>query len=284
MTETTKNKIARPFGFLVGLGVVFEGAVQLTGSIKNFFDLFVHFSWIASLTVLVAIFVSIIFSELFSRFSARFSGPLIDQLALGMNIGALSAKDHQPPIELKALRNNTIVMLGDSRVGKTSLISRYMGKDFLAEYEKTESSVLSTIKKSEGRTLGIYDTPGTPDDTQVTHLTSNPATTYIIVYDLSSGSSFETAKTWVERLSLLQPNPAMILVGNKCDLTQDGLDGSGRTLAKSHRIEFMETNAKDLATVKKLFEKFLEAPELEEDLPELEEREENRDMILSPVE
>lgn len=118
-----------------------------------------------------------------------------------------------------------VVILGDSGVGKTSILFRYI-------FDKFDNSNLPTLGASfKSKTiplpsensqikLNLWDTAGQEKFKSLTRMYYQEAEAAIIVYDTTFRESFESAKNWVQDLreNANVPDVLIVLVGNKCDL------------------------------------------------------------------
>eukprot|EP00826_Nyctotherus_ovalis_P017430 TRINITY_DN15135_c0_g2_i2.p1 TRINITY_DN15135_c0_g2~~TRINITY_DN15135_c0_g2_i2.p1 ORF type:complete len:213 (+),score=30.13 TRINITY_DN15135_c0_g2_i2:125-763(+) len=116
-----------------------------------------------------------------------------------------------------------LIMIGDSRVGKTQLISRYIKNDFNMNSTPT-FGVEFTHKtiEMEGKQVSIrlWDTIGQEKFRSLTSIYYKGAVGAILVYDITNRKSFESACTqWLGELgNFSESNIVLMLVGNKCDL------------------------------------------------------------------
>ena len=153
-----------------------------------------------------------------------------------------------------------ILLLGDSKVGKTSLIMRFsdnvynpvhittIGIDF-----KIKTVTLSNEKQIK---LKIWDTAGQERFRTLTNNYFKNAHGIIIAYDCTERKSYEGIKAWVEQIKNNGKNsiPALIL-GNKCDLEDEKVvqEKEGRDTAKSYGMDFFETSSKTGYNVQESF-------------------------------
>ena len=91
------------------------------------------------------------------------------------------------------------------------------------------------------------------------------ASAAVIVYDITSGSSFERAKEWVAELLAQcgeheqQNSPLIVLAGNKLDLVTENPEirrvstADVQTYAEAHAVHAIETSAKEASNVNELF-------------------------------
>lgn len=174
-----------------------------------------------------------------------------------------------------------LVFLGESAVGKSSIIQRFT-RNIFDEYQNATigaafiSRVFAFVD-DENKTINkikyeIWDTAGQERYKSLTPMYYRNANIAVIVFDLTEKQSFEKAKDWVKELQLFCQNAdssleeesnnlLMILVGNKLDLVEK--DESKRAVAKeeienfvgSNNFVYIETSAKTGTNVKNLFEK-----------------------------
>ena len=152
-----------------------------------------------------------------------------------------------------------IMVLGESKVGKTSLIKRYTKDQFGGVYLTTVGmdfqDKIIEIEDKKIR-LQIWDTAGQERFRNVTKSYFQSSHGLIIVYEISDKESFEKINFWMEHIKNNAPEDAkIILVGNKEDLTSERHVSieEGENKAKSYNIKFFEACAKDGTNVKELF-------------------------------
>ena len=119
-----------------------------------------------------------------------------------------------------------IVIVGESRVGKTSITQRYVKNNFLENQSPTiDVSFCSKyiMYKGKMQILNIWvflrkDTAGEEKYHSISSFYYKNSNGAIIVYDITDEKSFNTLQSWVEELKKELPEIPIILVGNKCDL------------------------------------------------------------------
>ncbi len=163
----------------------------------------------------------------------------------------------------------TIMILGNSQVGKTSFILRFVENTF-------ESTYLSTVGidfKVKNINLGdkeykliLYDTAGQERYKSLAPNLIKKACGIILVYDITNKSSFDSIPEIMEKVKEEKGNNfPMVLVGNKIDLEQrrEIEKEKGELLAEKNGIDFYEVSNKEginiqeagLAIVHKILEK-----------------------------
>merc|ERR1711985_223339 len=115
-----------------------------------------------------------------------------------------------------------LVLLGDSAVGKSSLVLRFVRGQFFEYQESTIGAAFLTQTVALNDTtvkFEIWDTAGQERYHSLAPMYYRGAAAAIIVYDITSTDSFNRAKNWVRELQR-QGNPELIvaLAGNKADL------------------------------------------------------------------
>ncbi|GAB2222694.1 hypothetical protein Droror1_Dr00016817 [Drosera rotundifolia] len=154
-----------------------------------------------------------------------------------------------------------LVLLGDSGVGKSCIVLRFVRGQFDPTSKVTvgASFLSQTIALQDSTTVKfeIWDTAGQERYAALAPLYYRGAGVAIVVYDITSPESFTKAQYWVKELQKHgSADIVMALVGNKADLqdrrevpTQDGID-----YADKNGMFFIETSAKTADNINQLFE------------------------------
>ena len=161
----------------------------------------------------------------------------------------------------KDLETLKIVLIGESGVGKTSIISQFIDQIFQNDQQSTIGGTFSTktIKCGNGKILKleIWDTAGQERYRSVTKMFYKDANAAILVYDITNKFSFEELqKYWIEQVKESSPrNIILAIVANKSDLIEyEQVDeGTARQFAKDNDALFAVTSAKQISTVESLF-------------------------------
>merc|ERR1712048_728506 len=131
------------------------------------------------------------------------------------------------PTTMSASNNNKIfqfklVLLGDSAVGKSSLVLRFVRGQFFEYQESTIGAAFLTQTVALNDTtvkFEIWDTAGQEKYHSLAPMYYRGSAAAIVVYDITRRSSFQTLKNWVQELQALGPeNIVIALAGNKVDL------------------------------------------------------------------
>ncbi|KAH0449756.1 hypothetical protein IEQ34_020448 [Dendrobium chrysotoxum] len=153
-----------------------------------------------------------------------------------------------------------VVIIGDSAVGKSNLLSRYARNEFNINSKATIGVEFQTQSlEIDGREVKaqIWDTAGQERFRAVTSAYYRGAVGALVVYDISRSSTFESVQRWLQELNTHSDTTiARMLVGNKCDLENIRAVSveEGKSLAEAEGLFFIETSALDSTNVKAAFE------------------------------
>lgn len=114
-----------------------------------------------------------------------------------------------------------IVLLGEGRAGKTSLVSRYVRKKFDPhEKSSTNAAGVETRVKIGSTTvrLTIWDTAGQERYHALAPIYYRQAHGALIVYDITDMDSWVRVRKWAHELQVMDTNCAIAIAGNKSDL------------------------------------------------------------------
>ena len=144
-----------------------------------------------------------------------------------------------------------ILTLGNSSVGKTSLIQRYTNNTFrISNITTTGYEMQRKIMKINDKTYKVdfHDTHGQERYKSLSYNYIKNADGIILMYDITSQTSFDSISEWMENIRKHKAEGfPIILVGNKCDLEEDRVISKeeGEELAKKYGLSFYETSNKD---------------------------------------
>lgn len=117
-----------------------------------------------------------------------------------------------------------IVLLGEGRVGKTSIVVRYVKQKYDARMESTlQASFLKKQIVVDGTTvlLNIWDTAGQERFHALGPIYYRDADGALLVYDITYGDSLKRVKEWVKELRKMDRNIPIAIAGNKIDLEKN---------------------------------------------------------------
>ena len=174
-----------------------------------------------------------------------------------------------------------IIFVGDSGVGKTTLINRINNEEFK---DLNESSVgidyySKNIKfRGEELTLQIWDTAGQEKYRGLIPTYARNAVLAFIIYDISSKKSFENLTEWINYLNSIEKMP-MIICGNKIDLVVDRqvTKEEGEKFAKKNNLVFFEVSAKTNKNMNYMLYRSIA------ELPYFEDKNKNKDKLTEEL-
>ncbi|CAM8896723.1 unnamed protein product [Rhodiola kirilowii] len=156
-----------------------------------------------------------------------------------------------------------LVLIGDSGVGKSNLLSRFTKNEFNLESKSTIGVEFATRSlKLDGKIIKaqIWDTAGQERYRAITSAYYRGAVGALLVYDVTRRATFENVERWLSELrNHTDPNIVVMLVGNKSDLrhlvavtTEDG-----KSFAERESVYFFETSALEATNVENAFTEVL---------------------------
>jgi len=157
------------------------------------------------------------------------------------------------------MSEHKLVVMGDGGVGKTALTIQLTSNHFIEYYDPTiESSYRRQVVIDEKAcVLDVLDTAGQEEYTALRSQWIRTGEGFVIVYDVTNRATFEVVEKFRNQiLQDLDVSAApMILVGNKCDLTENREVATmeGAELAKSWGSAFIETSARTRHNVDEVF-------------------------------
>ena len=180
----------------------------------------------------------------------------------------------------KKKADRKVVILGDSGVGKTSLIRRYIDKTY-SEVGKHTIGAAFSLKQWNGYNIALWDTAGQEEFSGLTNFYCRNANAVLLCYDIHDRKTFETLDGRHSRLLETVSNQCvMVFVGTKFDLlnnkvdgktykrqvtyeesTQKALEFSERWSSKRHPLGILpsfETSSKQNSNVNDVFEYIFE--------------------------
>lgn len=144
-----------------------------------------------------------------------------------------------------------ILLLGDTCVGKSSIMARYADNVFdyaIMSTSGVDFKVKNIVIDANEITLRIWDTAGQERFKSITRSYYRGAMGIIVVYDLCDRKSFDHVRHWMLNIKQYgQGTAEVFLVGNKLDLAPTGRAVSyeeGKQLADSMQAGFLEVSAK----------------------------------------
>lgn len=169
-------------------------------------------------------------------------------------------------------QHRKLIMVGDSSVGKTCILSRLTNDSFHYETNSTigASNARKVVKSPYGDSIlfNIWDTAGQEKYRSLTPMYFTNASIAILTFDITNESSFNVLDEFVDLLDEQAPKSCQrVLVGNKSDLESERVISHQDA---SHYAEvigaafYMETSAKENLNIKTLFEACANLPYVSE--------------------
>ncbi|KAL1923702.1 uncharacterized protein VTP21DRAFT_8682 [Calcarisporiella thermophila] len=158
-----------------------------------------------------------------------------------------------------------VIILGDSGVGKTSLMNQYVNKKFSNQYKATIGADFLTkdiVIDDRQVTMQIWDTAGQERFQSLGVAFYRGADCCVLVYDVNNAKSFETLDSWRDEF-LVQASPRdpenfpFVVLGNKIDVEESKRAVSQkRAIAwcqSKGNLPYFETSAKEAINVETCF-------------------------------
>ncbi|KAI3766156.1 hypothetical protein L2E82_16207 [Cichorium intybus] len=152
-----------------------------------------------------------------------------------------------------------VVLIGDSAVGKSQLLSRFAKNEFSMDSKATlgvEFQTKTLVIDQKTVKAQIWDTAGQERYRAVTSAYYRGAVGAMLVYDMTKRQTFDHMTRWLEELrGHADKNIVIMLIGNKCDL--EGLRAvpveDAQEFAERENLCFMETSALEATNVETAF-------------------------------
>ncbi len=181
----------------------------------------------------------------------------MSQISTDITIEEVSSPSYE---NLKEDLKFKLILLGDSGVGKTNLISRYISNSF---DENTRATIgveffckNYRINHKKLIKVEIWDTAGQERYKAITSVYYKGAKGAFIVYDITSRKSFENIDKWIGEINEKTSNEVkLIIIGNKTDLKNEREITSEEALVKfeDRDIPIIETSALEDTNVNEAF-------------------------------
>ena len=153
-----------------------------------------------------------------------------------------------------------ILTIGESGVGKTCILRRFVENKFLKNHLATIGIDFKTktlnINDQEIK-LKIWDTAGQERFRNITNQYYKGADGIVLVFDVTDEASFEKIKDWMDQIlsNTQQEEIGLVLLGNKCDMEPRNVtEEQGKKMAEDLKISYFETSALTGQGIKEAFE------------------------------
>ena len=178
-----------------------------------------------------------------------------------------------------------VLIIGDSSVGKSNILLRFSDDKFHDTFLPTigvDFKIKNLNVNGKPIKLNIWDTAGQERFKTITSAYYKGSHGVVIVYDITDKEGFNNVPNWInEAKKHAGPNIAKILVGNKCDLTQERkvTTQEAREFADREGMQFFECSAKAKINISEIFEALTK--QMYENLPDNEKKVRGDEMNLS---
>ncbi|KAF9136654.1 hypothetical protein BGX30_010979 [Mortierella sp. GBA39] len=157
-----------------------------------------------------------------------------------------------------------IVLIGDSGVGKSNLLSRFTRGDFNLESKSTIGVDFGarTVQVEDGKMIKaqIWDTAGQERYRAITSAYYRGAVGALLLYDITQHGTYESVSRWLSEVrEHADPNIIVMMVGNKSDLRhlRSIHTEEAKGFAEENGLMFIETSALDATNVDVAFTNLL---------------------------
>ena len=167
-----------------------------------------------------------------------------------------------------------ILLIGDSAVGKTAILNRFIDDKFNETFISTigvDFKIKSIALEGRITKLQIWDTAGQERFKTITSSYYRGSHGIMLIFDTTNRKSFENVKMWLNEIRLhCDPGVKKILVGSKTDLTESKIPIDSQTdensvkpdivtcsealsFANRHNMKYVETSAKESKNIELAF-------------------------------
>ena len=154
-----------------------------------------------------------------------------------------------------------VLILGDSSVGKTSLMNAFVNRKFSNSYKATIGADFLTkdIYLDDSMvTLQIWDTAGQERFASLGYAFYRGTDCVVYVYDVTNSQSLDNISLWRQQFKSYvgeDRDIPSIIVGNKCDLERLVPERIVKKIAADYKMEYFESSAKNLEGISEPFMK-----------------------------
>ena len=156
-----------------------------------------------------------------------------------------------------------IVLIGDTSVGKTNILSKYLSNEFDPDSKATVGVEFGTKDFKIGNNIvkvQIWDTAGQERYRSITNAYYKGAKGSLLVYDITNPKTFESLDKWISDLKTnAEEKISIVLIGNKTDLEDQRkiTTEQGKEKAEFYKLAFIETSALNGDNIEKAFNELI---------------------------
>ena len=153
-----------------------------------------------------------------------------------------------------------IIIIGDSGVGKSNILGRYLHNEFREDTKSTvgvEFGSKKMVIENIPIKLQIWDTAGQERFHSITKNIYRNANGVLFVYDITNQESFNNIKNWIKDLDNIKSDDIKsIIIGNKIDLEDKRIINKSdlENLANKYKMSFLEVSAKNNININEAFD------------------------------
>ena len=154
-----------------------------------------------------------------------------------------------------------ILILGDSKVGKSCFLTRYADNTYKEDYLSTIGMdyKIKNYELEDGRIIKLYiwDTAGQDKFRSITSNYYKGADGIILIYDITDRKTFNSVRNWINNIQEEAPDKvALVLAGNKVDdeKNREVQESQGKKIADEYSLPFFECSAKSDINVTQTFD------------------------------
>jgi len=154
-----------------------------------------------------------------------------------------------------------ILILGDSKVGKSCFLTRYADNTYKEDYLSTIGMdyKIKNYELEDGRIIKLYiwDTAGQDKFRSITSNFYKGADGIILIYDITDRKTFNSVRNWINNIQEEAPDKvALVLAGNKVDdeKNREVQESQGKKIADEYSLPFFECSAKSDINVTQTFD------------------------------
>ena len=169
----------------------------------------------------------------------------------------------------------TIILLGESSVGKTTFFNKFI-------FDKKKFNYISTISvdfetktieyKNKKYLITLYDTAGQQRFKSITQAYYHMADGFLIMFDLTNEHSLNAIKNWIESVLFDNNNNIFLILGNKDDLDNKISDDDINEALGNYKHLLLKTSAIQNINIQEAFMKLIDMIENNNNLENLEEK------------
>lgn len=152
-----------------------------------------------------------------------------------------------------------VVLIGDSQVGKTSLVQRFVRSSFEKQQRSTIGAVFHTYERSYNGidvVMQIWDTAGQEKYRSLGPIYYRNSVAGICVFDMTNKETLSGLEKWISEFRKQTNEPILYIVGNKIDI-QDKItvtEEEAKAFSKSQNAKLIFSSAKTGENVQEIFE------------------------------